>query len=244
MGFSKIENGTITTAKELLLDMCECYGVKTIGDVIQYGTPSNYHKEQLDKVTKEYTEFQNKTDEELKKYIDETFVKITKEREEYIIYYKDKKEKYNNIIKQLKLWDHTETWDNMCNNIMKDLIKDYEFAEDMIQEYSQPYKKETLEEYKRYMIKDYLEKIKRYSDYYAKEIENVEENNRIIKEFEDSLKSLDNKSINDELNKPKEPTNTSFSSHDCCSVGKCPNCGNFVDNYKNKCTCGQVLQWR
>jgi glutaredoxin 2 len=126
---------------------------------------------------------------------------------------------------------------------MEELKKDYEFSKEMIIEYGKEYKKETLEEYKTNMIKYYLEKIKRYSNNYASEIEETEKNNKIIKEFEDSLKELDSVSIEDELHTPKEAYNTSFSSHDCCTIGKCPNCNSFVDSYKNKCSCGQVLKW-
>jgi hypothetical protein len=191
MGFSKIEDGTITTAKELLLDMCTCYGVKILDDVIQYGTPSNYYKDQLNKITKEYVDFQNKTDKELQEYIDESFTKVSQERKDLIAYYEDKKEKYDNVIKQLKLWNYTKAWNNMYDQIMNELTEGYKFSESMIEECSKEYKKETLEEYKTNMIKYYLEKIKRYSDNYANEMESVEENNRIIKEFEDSLKGLE-----------------------------------------------------
>ena len=43
-----------------------------------------------------------------------------------------------------------------------------------------------------------------------------------------------------ELNISKKPTNQSFSSHDCCSIGRCPNpnCNRFVDGYNRKCDCG------
>lgn len=53
------------------------------------------------------------------------------------------------MIKQLKLWEHTKTWDNMYNTILKGLTKEYEFAESMIDDYiNQGYKRETVEAFK------------------------------------------------------------------------------------------------
>ena len=33
----------------------------------------------------------------------------------------------------------------------------------------------------------------------------------------------------------------SFSSHDCCSYGKCPVCGATVDSWSRECGCGQKI---
>lgn len=49
---------------------------------------------------------------------------------------------------------------------------------------------------------------------------------------------------NDGLDIPEQPTNKSFSSHDCCFIGKCPNCGKSVDGYDSECNCGQKLDWK
>lgn len=192
MGYNKIENGEITTAKELLLDVCTGYGIKIIDGVIQYEKPSNFHKKLLDEATQEYVEFQAKTNEEHQKYIDKSFENINKERIKSFEYYQNKAVKYDNMIKQLKLWKHTETWDNMYNNIMEKLVKEYEFSLEMVKKYgNEVCKKETLEEYKTGQTKFYLNKIKKYSDYCVNDIEGNEKNNQIIKEFEDSLKGLE-----------------------------------------------------
>lgn len=192
MVYSKIENGEITTAKELLLEICPSYGVKFVNGVVQYGEPITHHKEQLDKTVKEYLAFQGKTDEENIKCINETFKKINLEKEKSISYYANKIMRYGNMIEQLKLWKHTKTWDNMYNRIMEDLVKEYKFAEIMIDDYkNQDYKKETLEEFKTRQTEYYLKQIKRYSDGYAEDIEYTENNNKIIKEFEDSLKEME-----------------------------------------------------
>lgn len=44
MGYNKIENGEITTAKELLLEVCTGYGVKIVDGIIQYGEPNDFYK--------------------------------------------------------------------------------------------------------------------------------------------------------------------------------------------------------
>lgn len=46
----------------------------------------------------------------------------------------------------------------------------------------------------------------------------------------------------------KKPINTSYCERDCCTYGKCPNCGNVVQNgmggTDDKCSkCGQILKW-
>jgi hypothetical protein len=191
MIYNKIEDGTITNVKELLLEVCPSYGVKFKDGIIQYGKPSDFHKKCLDEATQKYAEFQNKTDEELQQYIDNTFEKLNKEKEESFKHYQAKAIKYDNIIKQLKLWEHTDTWDKMYNDIMQGLVKEYEFSIKMIKEYAdRVYEKETLEDYKTRETKYYLKQIKRYSDDYANDIEYNEKNNQIIKGFVDSLKKL------------------------------------------------------
>lgn len=190
--YTEIEDGKITTVRELLLNICPHYGVKFKDGVIQYGKPSNFNKRLLDEATQEYAEFQTKTDEENQKYIDESFEKLNKERIKSFEYYQNKAVKYNNMIEQLKLWKHTETWNKMYNHIMEGLVKEYEFSLKMIKEYGdRVYEKETLEEYKTRQTKYYLKQIKRYSDDYANDIEYNEKNNQIIKEFENSLKGLE-----------------------------------------------------
>ena len=47
MGYNKIENGEITTVKELLLDVCTGYGVKIVAGTIQYGKPTDFYKKQM-----------------------------------------------------------------------------------------------------------------------------------------------------------------------------------------------------
>lgn len=40
--------------------------------------------------------------------------------------------------------------------------------------------------------------------------------------------------------------NSSFSPHDCCSVGRCPHCNNVIDDYRSvkKCQyCGEPVAW-
>lgn len=192
MGHYKIENGEITTAKELLLDMCTSYGIKIVDGVIQYDKVGDFHKKLLNEATEDYIEFQMKTDKELQKYIDETFEKSNDEKQKSFDYYQAKAIKYDNIIQQLKLWKHTDSWNNMYNNLMGNLVKEYEFSTKMIKEYADKvYKKETLNEFKDNKTKYYLNKIKKYSDYCIKDIEDVEKNNKIIKEFEDSLNKLE-----------------------------------------------------
>lgn len=248
MGFNKIDNGEIITAKELILDVCTDYGVKVINGNIQYKEVDNYFKQGLDEATKEYLEFQSKPDEEHLKYIEETFDKMIKKRDKMIIHYTNIKEKYSDMIKQFNIWKCPEFWTKMSNNIKDGLTKEYQFAEEILNEYqNKKCEKESLEDFKTRMTKYHLNRIKNCSEDYFAYIEEIEESNKTIKELIESLDKLDekleNSNENSELNIPKMPSNTSFSPHDCATFGNCSNCGRTVNSYNRKCECGQELKW-
>lgn len=247
MGFSKIDNGEITTVKELILDVCTDYRIKVINGNIQYKEVDDYFKQNLDEATKEYLDFQSKSDEEHLKYIDETFDKMIKERDKMIIHYNDIKEKYNDMLKQFNGWKCPEFWTKMSNNIKDGLIREYKFAEEILEEYkNKKYEKETLEDFKTRMTKYYLNKIKNCSEDYFAYIEEIEESNKTIKELIESLDKLDDNVIeNSELDIPKEPITSLIpqSNNSMIIYGYCPNCEKSVSNYQTKCSCGQKLKW-
>lgn len=73
---------------------------------------------------------------------------------------------------------------------------------------------------------------------------------KIIRRPDDTLKEMGFDKTYDELVRfvPRRPTNTGYSDHDCTMYGKCPSCGNVVQNgmgfTQEQCSkCGQILKW-
>ena len=102
----------------------------------------------------------------------------------------------------------------------------------------------------------YIEKAKRDmadAKHYGKIIEYIESGNTIKAEnviTDKQLKQMGFDKPYNELVKfvPRRPLHPTYISHDFTTYGRCPNCGEQVENgmgHKDeKCKCGQLLNWK
>lgn len=191
-----IQDGKVAELKDYILKCSRNFGAlihmrdDDINAKIEHRKVSDYHLEQLNKVKKDFEEFQKLTDEEIQDILNKSYQQRIKDQQEGLKRFEEGKQRYLCMLEKVRRWQPpTEEHIDLKNFAIKQLEEslDFDYGDNLKEYYLQEPFKDTIQGYKQYKIESYLKDIERHSKGYREEIEGVEKINKWIDDLINSF---------------------------------------------------------